>query len=147
MNNQNPSVVVRKRNIQTVLDYCLENRIECKMSPKDVKDEWEMVFSVADIMKAINLGMFLRENKLNLIGLLDSASIKNSSAPSAVKAKKRKSKKPVVEENKEVDNATENAENGMFDTTSVDTKNIFNSSPSSATIEDNGNVDDEELPL
>lgn len=65
---ENPSVIVKRKNIQTVLDYCLDNRIECKMAPRDMPEEWEIEFTVDEIMKAISLGMFLKENKLELAG-------------------------------------------------------------------------------
>ncbi len=68
MMHENPSVIVKRKNIQPVLDYCLENKIEFKAIPRDMPEEWDVEFSVNDIMKAINLGMFLKENKLELAG-------------------------------------------------------------------------------
>src|SRR5436189_5780568 len=93
MLGQSASVIVKRKNIQVVFDYCLDNRIETKMTPRDMPEEWELEFNVEDILKAINLGMFLKENKLELVGLLNSSSIKNSIAPTAVKAPRTSSKK------------------------------------------------------
>lgn len=136
MLGQNASVIVKRKNIQVVFDYCLDNKIETKMTPRDMPEEWELEFTVEDIMKAINLGMFLRENKLELVGLLNSSTIKNSTAPTAVKAPKTTKKKTETE-------LTTNTVNtqGIFNTP-VNTENIFNTAPVSATIES-----DDELPL
>jgi len=93
-------------------------------------------------MKAINLGMFLHENKLDLVGLLNSSTIKNSTAPTAVKANKTSmKKKPETSKADEQDGILDTG--GIFNTTSsVNTENIFNTAPVSATIEH-----DDELPL
>ncbi len=137
MLGQSASVIVKRKNIQAVFDYCLDNRIETKMTPRDMPEEWELEFGVEDIMKAINLGMFLKENKLELVGLLNSSAIKNSSAPTAVKAPKTTKKK--VES--DLTNANNMNTEGIFKST-VNTDNIFNTAPVSATIES-----DDELPL
>src|SRR5689334_22758116 len=139
MLGQNASVIVKRKNIQVVFDYCLDNRIETKMTPRDMPEEWELEFNVADIMKAINLGMFLKENKLELVGLLNSSTIKNSTAPTAVKAPKTTTKKKV--ETELTSNTSSLNTEGIFNTP-VNTENIFNTAPASATIES-----DDELPL
>ena len=140
MLGQTASVIVKRKNIQVVFDYCLDNLIETKMTPRDMPEEWEMEFNVSDIMKAINLGMFLRDNKLELVGLLSPSPIKNSTAPTAVKAP-RTTKKKTETAKEEKDNSILNTE-GIFNTTSVNTENIFNTAPASATIDS-----DDELPL
>jgi hypothetical protein len=136
MLDQNVSVIVKRKNIQVVVDYCLDNRIETKMIPRDMPEEWELDFAVVDIMKAINLGMFLRENKLELVGLLNSSTIKNSTAPTETPLKK----KPETAKADEQDGILDTG--GIFNTTSVNTENIFNTAPVSATIDN-----DDELPL
>jgi hypothetical protein len=139
MLGQNASVIVKRKSIQVVFDYCLDNKIETKMTPRDMPEEWELEFNVADIMKAISLGMFLKENKLELVGLLNSSTIKNSTAPTAVKAQKTIAKKKIESELTSETNSL-NTE-GIFKS-SVNTENIFNTAPASATIES-----DDELPL
>lgn len=139
MLDQSVSVIVKRKNIQVVVDYCLDNRIETRMSPRDMPEEWELEFNVQDIMKAINLGMFLRENKLELVGLLNSSTIKNSTAPTAVKAPKTVAKKKETSKADEQDGILDTG--GIFNT-SINTENIFNTAPVSATIEH-----DDELPL
>lgn len=141
MLDQSPSVIVKRKNIQVVVDYCLDNRIETKMTPRDMPEEWELEFNVEDIMKAINLGMFLRENRLELIGILSSNTIKNSTAPTAVKAPRTVKKK--IESPKTEDTLNNGLNTGsIFNNTTVNTDNIFNTAPVSATIES-----DDELPL
>jgi len=137
--NQSASVIVKRKSIQVVVDYCLDNKIETRMTPRDMPEEWEMEFNVSDIMRAINLGMFLKENKLDLVGLLSNPAIKNSTAPTAVKAPKvTKKKADEVKSEGLIGNL--NTE-GIFNT-AVKTENIFNTAPVSATIEG-----DDELPL
>jgi hypothetical protein len=139
MTGQNVSVIVKRKSIQGVFDYCLDNRIETKMTPRDMPEEWELEFNVADIMKAISLGMFLKENKLELIGLLNSSTIKNSTAPTAVKAARTTTKKKVETE---LGNDTSSVSTEGIFKSAVNTENIFNTAPASATIES-----DDELPL
>lgn len=141
MLDQSASVIVKRKNIQVVFDYCLDNRIETRMAPRDMPEEWELEFNVSDIMKAISLGMFLKENKLELVGLLNTSTIKNSTAPTAVKVQRNVKKKVETGKVDEEENSLLNTE-GIFNTTSVNTENIFNTTPSSATI-----VSDDELPL
>lgn len=126
MLSQNPSVIVKRKNIQSVIDYCLDNRIESKMFPRDMPEEWEMEFAVSDIMKAINLGMFLKENKLDLIGFGSPTSL-NSAKPNVKVAKVKKEKE------------TKTDSTGIF--TSTSPENIFNAAPTSAV------VDEDSLPL
>lgn len=140
MLGQMASVIVKRKNIQIVLDYCINNRIETKMTPRDMPEEWELEFNIADIMKAINLGMFLRENKLELVGILSSNAIKNSNAPTAVKAP-RNSKRKLEAEKVDQNNKTNILNTGeIFKTSSIKTENIFNTIPANATVSD-------ELPL
>jgi hypothetical protein len=141
MSEQNVSVIVKRKSIQVVLDYCLDNRVETKMTPRDMPEEWELEFVVADIMKAINLGMFLKENKLELVGLLSTSTIKNSTAPAAVKVQKTAKKKPETGKAEETKESTLSTE-GIFNTSTLHTENIFNTAPASATIDS-----DDELPL
>ena len=139
MLGQSASVIVKRKNIQAVFDYCMDNRIETKMTPRDMPEEWELDFNITDIMKAISLGMFLKENKLELVGFLNTSAIKNSVAPTAVKAPRTTKKKAETELTTNTNGV--NTE-GIFNTTSVNTENIFNTAPASATIDS-----DDELPL
>jgi hypothetical protein len=85
----NPAVKIKRKSILALFDYCLENKIEITVKPLQ-NDEFEVEFNLSDVTKAILLGMFLREMKLELIGV-------TLSAP-APKAKKPEVKEPVKEE-------------------------------------------------
>jgi len=91
--HENPSVIVKRKNIQSLLDYCLENKIEFKAAPRDMPEEWDVEFSVTDIMKAINLGMFLKENKLDLAGFGSMSSPQKPAAVTTAKPRTRKAEK------------------------------------------------------
>jgi hypothetical protein len=91
-----PTVTVKRKNIQTVLDYCLENKIEFTVKTKFASsDEWDVEINVTNIKKAIVFGMFLKENKLELNGHTYSPA---ASAP-APAASTRGSKKSEAKEN------------------------------------------------
>lgn len=97
MLNEAPSVSVKRKNIQVILEYCLDNRIEFKVAPRSLPDEYEVEFSISDVMKAISLGMFLKENKLELSGLAFSAPKTVAPAPKATRGvkKEKEENKPV----------------------------------------------------
>ena len=89
MSENKTTVSVKRRNIQTIFDYCLDTEIEFSVKPAfAAKDEFEITFNLDNIKKAIAFGMFLKENKLELKG----QSPAPSAAPSAPKAKKAEPK-------------------------------------------------------
>jgi hypothetical protein len=85
----NPAVKIKRKSINALFDYCLENKIEITVKPLQ-NDEFEVEFNLSDVTKAILLGMFLREMKLELIGV--------AIAAPAPKAKKPEVKEAVKEE-------------------------------------------------
>lgn len=88
----NPAVKIKRKSIQALFDYCLENKIEITVKPLQ-NEEFEIEFNIQDVTKAILLGMFLRTERLELIGVTLSA------PASAAKAKKAEApKEPVREE-------------------------------------------------
>lgn len=87
----NPAVKIKRKNIQALFDYCLEAKIEITVKPLQ-NDEFEIEFNLSDITKAILLGMFLREMKLELVGVAIPATV------ASIKAKKPETKEPVKEE-------------------------------------------------
>lgn len=93
MMHENPSVIVKRKNIQTILDYCFENKIEFKATPRNMPEEWEIEFTVKDIMKAVYLGMFLKENKLELVGFGNVTSTSKPAAVGSAKLRTRKTEK------------------------------------------------------
>ena len=65
-----PVILAKRKNIQTIFDYCLDQKIEFKVSPRTISnDEWELELSIDSIKMAIALGMFVRENKLDIYGM------------------------------------------------------------------------------
>lgn len=67
--NTTPKLLVKFKNIQLVFDYCVENKLKFTVAPRLTNDEWEIELNIADVMTAIALGIFVRENKIEVIGL------------------------------------------------------------------------------
>jgi hypothetical protein len=94
-----PSVTVKKKNIQTILDYCIDTKQEFTVLPKMGTDEWNIEIGITEINKAISFGMFLRENKMEANGVTPYiAAAKEVAAPKskAEKAAESKAIKEVV---------------------------------------------------
>jgi hypothetical protein len=62
----NPIVNVKRKHVQAVIDHCLEKKIEFTVKPATINDEWAVEFLITNVKKAVLLGMFLREAKLDL---------------------------------------------------------------------------------
>ena len=75
-----PFVAVKKKSIQLLLDYCIENRIEFTVTPKN-SEEFKVIFGLKDYNTAIALGMCLRELKLEFTAI-------EATPVAAIKAKK-----------------------------------------------------------
>lgn len=63
-----PSVTVKKKSLLTLVEYCIENKIDFFLKSRS-NDEFRLEFDLADTKKAIALGMCLKELKLELNGL------------------------------------------------------------------------------
>ena len=77
----NPCVVVKRKNMQEVLEYCLDQRMAIRALPRGTGDEWELELFPDNHLQAVALGMFLREHKLELLGF---------GTPSQAQAKRKK---------------------------------------------------------
>lgn len=89
--NDKPRVIVKNKNLQFVFDYCIESKTPFSVSPRLSGDEWEVEFKISDIMGAVALGMFLRENRMEPVGV---QIVKPQAAVAqSVKAKPAKAKK------------------------------------------------------
>lgn len=65
-----PTILSKRKSIQTVIDYCLDNKIAFQANPRPISnDEWEVELEISSIKQAIALGMFVREFKLELYGM------------------------------------------------------------------------------
>lgn len=72
MSDENAVVITRRKNIQTLIDYCLDTRLSVTINPRGLSnDEFEVEVVLAGIKQAIAFGMFARENKLEVSGLGD----------------------------------------------------------------------------
>ena len=81
MNEASPSVTVKKKNLSSLIEYCIENKIDFSLK-SSATDDFDVEFLVSSTKKAIALGMCLKELKLELNGL--------TVVPvSAIKAKKQ----------------------------------------------------------
>lgn len=89
--SEKPKVVVKVKNMPLILDYCVENKIKFSASPRLTPDEWEFELGITDIMGAVALGMFLRENRLEMLGL--QANTVKTQAAKASKVSKASAKK------------------------------------------------------
>lgn len=89
--NDKPRVIVKNKNLQFVFDYCIESKTPFSVNPRLSGDEWEVEFKISDIMGAVALGMFLRENRMEPVGV---QIVKPQAAVAqSVKAKPAKAKK------------------------------------------------------
>jgi hypothetical protein len=63
-----PRVLLKSKNIQQLMEYCIENKLEFTVIPGNVQDEWEVEINVKNLIKAVELGMFMRSNRFELAG-------------------------------------------------------------------------------
>ncbi|HYG16799.1 MAG TPA: hypothetical protein VEC12_13665 [Bacteroidia bacterium] len=67
-----PVVLIKRRNIQTIFDYCLDSKVEFTVREKPFTvEEYEVILQITDIKKAIAFGIFARENKIEIVGVND----------------------------------------------------------------------------
>lgn len=90
--SEKPKVVVKVKHMPLILDYCIENKLKFSASPRLTPDEWEFELGITDIMGAVALGMFLRENRLEMLGMqtntVKTQAAKSTKVAKAVTAKK-----------------------------------------------------------
>lgn len=67
---EHPSITVKKKNSQFIIEYCIENKIDFTLKSKsELSDEFTIEFLITSTSKAIALGMCIKELKLELNGL------------------------------------------------------------------------------
>ncbi len=90
------TLLSKRKHIQLVLDYCMDQRISFTVNPKGLAaDEFEISLTISGIKQAIALGMFAKEHKFEVLGMGETAKPKSLATTS---------KKPEVKENEEVVN-------------------------------------------
>jgi hypothetical protein len=67
INEEKPTVTVKKKNVQSLIEYCIENRIDYTLRSKS-NDDFDIEFIITNTKKAIALGMCLKELRLELNG-------------------------------------------------------------------------------
>ncbi len=81
MSEEKPVLLVKRKNIQLVIDYCLDQRTGFTVSPRAISnDDFEIEVSVSGIKQAIALGMFAKENRIEVAGLGELAKPKSTPA-------------------------------------------------------------------
>ena len=68
--NTNPKVVIKKKQVSVIVEYCLEESIEFSVKQQTFPDtDWEIEMKLKDFKVAVLLGMFLRENRIDIDGI------------------------------------------------------------------------------
>jgi hypothetical protein len=81
INEEKPTVTVKKKSVQSLIEYCIENKIDFTLRSKS-NDDFDLEFIITNTKKAIALGMCLKELKLELNGF-------NVTPIAAIKASKK----------------------------------------------------------
>lgn len=80
MSEEKITLSAKRKNIQTLLDYCMDNRILFTVSPKGlVAEEFDILLSISGIKEALALGMFVKEHKFEVLGLPENSKPKSLS--------------------------------------------------------------------
>jgi len=63
-------VVLKKKNIPLLVDFCIEESLEFTVKPQAFPDtDWEFTMKISDIKTAVVAGMFLRDNRIEISGI------------------------------------------------------------------------------
>jgi hypothetical protein len=66
----NPKVVLKKKQIPVIVDFCLDESVEFSVKQQIFPDtDWEVELKMKDFKSAVLLGMFLRENRIDIDGI------------------------------------------------------------------------------
>ena len=107
-------VVVKKKFVPTLVEFCLDESMEFNIKPQIFPDtDWEVTLKMADIKTAVVAGMFFRENKIEIAGV-DQTKYKKTPAPKKGKEDEEKAEEPKVHEPKTHAHKEEKTEPGMF---------------------------------
>ena len=100
-------VILKQKSIPTLVDFCLEEKIEFSVRPQSFPDtDWEYNLMVKDIKTAVMTGMFLRENRIDIAGNEQHQQQKAKKAP----VKKKEEEKAETEEHQ----SPEKNDKGLF---------------------------------
>ncbi len=102
-------VVVKKKFIPSLVEFCLDESVEFNVKPQAFPDtDWEVTLKMADIKTAVVAGMFFRENKIEIAGV-DQQKYKKTTKKGDEKAEETKPAETKAHASKE-----EKTEPGMF---------------------------------
>lgn len=91
------TLLSKRKSIQTLLDYCLDQRLTFTVNPKGLSvDDFEISLIINGIKQAIALGMFAKEHKFEVLGQAELPKTKSNST--SVKKTENKENIPVVNE-------------------------------------------------
>ena len=63
-------LILKRKNIQLLVDFCLDESLEFTLKPQTFPDtDWELNMKITDIKTAVSAGMFLRENRIEVNGI------------------------------------------------------------------------------
>jgi hypothetical protein len=94
-------VILKQKSIPTLVDFCLEEKIEFNVRPQAFPDtDWEFNLLVKDIKTAVTTGMFLRENRIDIAGNEQQAA-KAKKAPVVKKSKEEEEKEKAAPSSEE----------------------------------------------
>jgi hypothetical protein len=100
-------VILKQKSIPTLVDFCLEEKIEFSVRPQSFPDtDWEYNLMVKDIKTAVMTGMFLRENRIDIAGNEQHQQQKAKKAP----VKKKEEETTATEETQ----TPEKSDKGLF---------------------------------
>ena len=78
-----PKVLLKKKQISILVDFCLEESIEFSVKQQNFPEtDWEVELKIKDVKTGIIVGMFLRENRFEIEGF-DQQKIKKTTAKKA----------------------------------------------------------------
>lgn len=122
VNNDMPTVLIKRKNIQTIFDYCMDNKIEFSVKEKPFTvEEYEVVLNIEEIKQAIALGIFARESRIEIVGVNDKQQTQNKNTKKSTAPTPAKPVEEIFE--KEEPAAVEEAEEISFHTEETKTEN------------------------
>lgn len=112
-----PKVVLKKKQIPVMIDFCLDESIEFSVKQQVFPEtDWEIELRLKDFKTAILVGMFLRENRFEMDGIEpqrykkqagSAVSKKSDEKPEpAAKFEAPKAEAPKVEKNEDIQSPT-----------------------------------------
>jgi basic membrane lipoprotein Med (substrate-binding protein (PBP1-ABC) superfamily) len=107
-------VIVKKKFIPTLVEFCLDESLEFNVKPQAFPDtDWEVTLKMADIKTAVVAGMFFRENKIEIAGV-DQQKYKKAPAVKKGKEEEEKPEESKTHEPKVHSHKEDKSEPGMF---------------------------------